>query len=101
MSAVKHQSLERVYQNQRYQSNVSRTTHDLRREPRSTDIAHSVVYVGSHDGSLYALNGSTGELICRYQIDASVVSSPTVSDGVGYVGTWDGYVYAIGAHFTD
>ena len=26
-------------------------------------IAHSVVYVGSHDGSLYALNGSTGELI--------------------------------------
>ena len=101
MSAVKHQSLERVYQNQRYQSNGSRTTHDLRREPRSTDIAHSVVYVGSHDGSLYALNGSTGELIGRYQIDASVVSSPTVSDGVGYVGTWDGYVYAIGAQVTD
>ena len=38
-------------------------------------IAHSVVYVGSHDGCLYALNGSTGELICRYQIDASVVPS--------------------------
>lgn len=101
MSAVKHQSLERVYQNQRYQSNGSRTTHDLRREPRSTDIAHSVVYVGSHDGSRYALSGSTDELICRYQIDASVVSSPTVLDGVCYVGTWDGYVYAIGAHFTD
>ena len=101
MSAVKYQSPEGVYQNQRYLSNVSRTTHDLRREPRSTDIAHSVVYVGSHDGSLYALNGSTGELIGRYQIDASVVSSPTVSDGVGYVGTWDGYVYAIGAQFTD
>jgi outer membrane protein assembly factor BamB len=63
-------------------------------------IAHSVVYVGSHGGSLYALNGSTGELICRYQIDFSVVSSPTVLDGVGYVGTWDGYVYAIGAQFT-
>ena len=64
-------------------------------------IAHSVVYVGSHDGSLYALNGSTGELICRYQIDASVVSSPTVLNGVGYLGTWDGYVDAIGAQFTD
>ena len=101
MFAVKYQSPEGVYQNQRYQSNVSRTTHDLRREPRSTDIAHSVVYVGTHDGSRYALSGSTDELICRYQIDASVVSSPTVLDGVCYVGTWDGYVYAIGAQFTD
>ena len=64
-------------------------------------IAHSVVYVVSHDGSLYALNRSTGELIRRYQIDASVVSSPAVLDGVGYVGTWDGYVYAIGDQFTD
>ena len=56
-----------------------------------------VVYVGSHDSRVYALNSSTGELIWKYATGGAVDSSPAVADGVVYVGSADGYVYALNA----
>jgi len=55
-----------------------------------------VVYVGSYDGNLYALNASTGALLWKYMTGSPVyTSSPAVADGVLYVGSfYNGNLYA-------
>jgi outer membrane protein assembly factor BamB len=53
-----------------------------------------VVYVGSNDGFLYALNAGTGARLWSFLTGASVTSSPTVANGVVYVGSNDGFLYA-------
>jgi len=53
-----------------------------------------VVYVGSGDGHVYALNASTGALLWSYTTGDHVYSSPAVVNGVVYVGSNDGKVYA-------
>ena len=45
----------------------------------SPTVVDSVVYVGSDDGNLYALDAVTGETKWSYQTGGEVHSSPTVS----------------------
>lgn len=55
-----------------------------------------LVYFGGDDGTLYALNGSSGNLIWKLQGGGSFVySSPTYANGTIYSGNTDGYVYAV------
>ncbi len=57
--------------------------------------ADGIVYVGSDDDYVYALN-SDGTLKWKYQTGGSVNSSPALgSDGTIYAGSYDGYVYAL------
>ena len=68
----------------------------------SPAIANGVVYQGTNDGYIYALNATTGSVIWQYAASSSgVESSPAVVDGVVYVGyLWDGcdgYVIALNA----
>ncbi|MBN1232125.1 MAG: PQQ-binding-like beta-propeller repeat protein [Candidatus Coatesbacteria bacterium] len=58
-------------------------------------VANGVVYVGSDDSYLYAINSSAGTLKWRYKTGDRVYSSPCVSEGVVYVGSEDDYLYAI------
>ena len=51
-------------------------------------MSDGVVYVGSVDHHVYALDAETGELLWRYETGAGVFSSPAVSDGVVYVGSY-------------
>ncbi len=60
-------------------------------------VASGVVYVGSDDYSIHALNAITGAFIWRYQTGFYVTSTPTVASGVVYVGSDDTYVYALNA----
>ena len=54
------------------------------------------VYVGSWDGKVYALNGSTGAKKWEFQTEGRVGSSPAIGfDGTVYVGSGDRKVYAI------
>ena len=55
-----------------------------------------MVYVGSHDNKVYALDAATGEYIWSFTTGDMVVSSPTVVGGVLYVGSYDHLVYALG-----
>jgi outer membrane protein assembly factor BamB len=67
-------------------------------ESSSPAVAGGVVYVGSNDNNVYALNATTGALIWNYTTGGGVgYSSPAVADGVVYVGSYDDSVYALNA----
>jgi outer membrane protein assembly factor BamB len=63
----------------------------------SPAVVNGMVYVGSSDGNLYALDASTGALLWSYTTGGLFRSSPTVAKGVVYVGSWDHNVYALNA----
>ena len=63
----------------------------------SPAIAAGVVYFGSGDHNVYALNARTGELKWKFTTGNVVHASPAVSDGVLYIGSWDRYLYALDA----
>jgi outer membrane protein assembly factor BamB len=63
----------------------------------SPAVVNGVVYYGSDDGNVYALNASTGAKLWSFATRNKVESSPAVVNGVVYVGSEDGNVYALNA----
>lgn len=63
----------------------------------SPSVANGIVYVGSRDGHLYALEAETGMERWRFKTGSWVESSPAVVQDIVYVGSNDGYLYAIDA----
>jgi outer membrane protein assembly factor BamB len=60
-------------------------------------VANGVVYVGSDDNNVYALNAGTGAFVWKYTTGGAVYSSPAVANGMVYVGSADGNVYVFTA----
>ena len=60
-------------------------------------VADGVVYFGSGDHNIYALNAADGSLKWKFATGDVVHASPALADGVLYVGSWDSYFYAIDA----
>ena len=60
----------------------------------SPAISGEILYIGSDDGNLYALNAQTGEVIWKYYLGVPVKSSPIVSGNAVYVAASDGNLYA-------
>ncbi len=56
-----------------------------------------MVYVGGHDGFVYALRAATGEKVWEFQTRGRVNSAPTYRDGRIFVGSMDNFVYALRA----
>ncbi|HKG26304.1 MAG TPA: PQQ-binding-like beta-propeller repeat protein, partial [Thermomicrobiales bacterium] len=63
----------------------------------SATVVDGVVYVGSLDGSLYALNSTSGPALWQFTTSAGIISSPAVADGVVYFGSEDTNLYAVDA----
>ncbi len=61
----------------------------------SPAVAGGLVYFGSNDTYLYALDAGSGALKWKFQTGNYVTSSPAVSDGVIYFGSCDYYIYAL------
>jgi outer membrane protein assembly factor BamB len=55
-----------------------------------------VVYVGSPEGNVYALNAKTGAKLWSYTTPNPVGSSPVVANGMVYIGSDDDKVYTFG-----
>ena len=53
----------------------------------SPAIVNNVIYFGANDHNLYAVNASTGAVLCHYMTPGNISSSPTVAnpDGHGLV----------------
>jgi outer membrane protein assembly factor BamB len=65
----------------------------------SPAVANGVVYVGSVDGNMYAVDQETGKQKWKFKTFASrqVTSSPAIANGLVYFGGFDGIVYAVDA----
>ncbi len=61
----------------------------------SPAIANGVVYFGSGDHYVYALDAATGALKWKFLTGDVVHASPAVADGVVYIGSWDRFLYAL------
>jgi outer membrane protein assembly factor BamB len=66
--------------------------------PAPPSFSNGVVFVGSLDDNVYALDAITGELIWKYATKGSISSAPAVANGLVYVGSADHYVYALNAN---
>ncbi|MFH1646175.1 MAG: PQQ-binding-like beta-propeller repeat protein [Chloroflexota bacterium] len=63
----------------------------------SPTVVDGVVYCGSQDGRLYALDAATGAKLWEFPTGSWVESSPAVVSGVVYFGSNDGHLYALDA----
>jgi outer membrane protein assembly factor BamB len=63
----------------------------------SPAVAGGMVYFGSADGNLYAVDAATGKLDWKFDAHGRVNSSPAVVDGTVYVVSLDGNLYAVDA----
>lgn len=73
------------------------STYDYDFMTSSPVVANGTVYVGSSDGTVYALDAASGAVSWRFQTTDRVRATPAVADGVVYIGSWDGYLYALKA----
>jgi hypothetical protein len=63
----------------------------------SPTVADGIVYVGSIDNSLYAVDAADGSEVWSFTAGNNIYSSPTVADGIVYVGSADNSLYAVDA----
>jgi outer membrane protein assembly factor BamB len=69
---------------------------DCEDEVRGTPTwGDGVLYAGSYDNNLYALDASTGEYLWKYRAQGAVVSRPAVVDSFVYFGSEDGNLYVL------
>jgi outer membrane protein assembly factor BamB len=58
-------------------------------------VASGVVYIGSTDSFLYAINSEDGKQLWKYRTADKIFTSPTVSDGLVYFNSVNGSLYAV------
>src|ERR1700748_2000399 len=63
----------------------------------SPTLAGDRVYVGSYDGTLYAIIAATGAVAWKVDLGARVASSAAVGDGIVYVLGYDAKLHALDA----
>jgi glucose dehydrogenase len=60
-------------------------------------VSGGMVYFGSGDSNVYALDTLTGALKWKFTTGDVVHSSPAIANGTLFVGSWDTYLYALDA----
>jgi outer membrane protein assembly factor BamB len=63
----------------------------------SPAVVNGMVYFGSNNSKVYALNATTGALAWQYTTLSYIYSSPAVANGVVYIGSNDGTMSALNA----
>jgi len=59
-------------------------------------VANGVVFIGSQDNNLYAVNAKTVAGIWQFTTGGWIESTPAVANGVVYFGSDDNHLYALG-----
>ena len=58
-------------------------------------IDGDILYIGSFDKKLYALNANDGKEKWQFDTEGAIVSTPLIYDGAVYFGSFDRYFYAL------
>jgi len=58
-------------------------------------VSQGVVYVGSTDGKVYAIDAARGTVRWRYDAGSAVSATPALAGGMVVVAAWDGSVHGI------
>ena len=58
-------------------------------------LAGEVVYVGSNDGNLYALNLADGSLLWKFAAGGDIVASAAITGNRLLIGSRDGVLYCL------
>ena len=61
----------------------------------SPAVYNNVIYIGSEDHNLYAIDKVTGNLLWKFHTGGAVHSSPAVYKNTVYFGSYDGFCYAV------
>ena len=61
----------------------------------SPAISNGVIFIGSTDTNLYAIEQETGQQKWKFETKGRIVSSPAVTKGLVYFGSYDGNFYAV------
>jgi outer membrane protein assembly factor BamB len=61
----------------------------------SPAVADGIVFFGSWDNYLYAVDVKTGQEKWKFKTDGEVFTSPAVADGIVFFGSKDNYLYAL------
>lgn len=72
------------------------TEDEIRGTPRVQD---GILYIGSYDNNLYALDVQDGRFLWKYAADAGIVTQPAFADGNLYVGSEDKRLHVVSARF--
>ena len=63
----------------------------------SPAVADGIVYVGSFDRYLYAVNATDGSKVWSFKTGGTIFTSPAVANNVVYIGSDDHNIYALDA----
>ncbi|HVN56218.1 MAG TPA: PQQ-binding-like beta-propeller repeat protein [Anaerolineaceae bacterium] len=58
-------------------------------------LDNGILFVGSYDYNLYALNSSNGNFLWKYATDGGIVGRPVVSENTVFIGSEDRRVHAV------
>ena len=61
----------------------------------SPAVAEGLVFFGSNDNYLYAVDAKTGQEKWKFKTENFVFSSPAVAGGMVFFGSYDHYLYAV------
>jgi outer membrane protein assembly factor BamB len=64
----------------------------------SPSVVDNIVYFGSQDKNIYAVNAWSGTLVWNFTTLIGIQSSPAIADGKVCTGGEDGYVYCLDAY---
>ncbi len=65
-------------------------------EVRSAPVIHNgILYAGSYDNNLYALNAADGQFVWKYAADGGIVSRPAIAEDVLFFGSEDQSLHAV------
>lgn len=86
-----------IWQSRIAQTNQTKSFDDYEYFDSSPTVAGKVLYIGSGDKNLYALDTHDGKAIWTFAANSKISSPPAVADGTVYFGVTDGNFYAVDA----
>jgi len=75
---------------------IGDTQHDFADYYQSSPVYYNnVIYFGSGDGNIYAVNAGDGSLLWKYATAGNVHTTPALYKDKLFIGSYDGYLYAL------